>query len=62
MLWPFIFCFLGFALLVGAIICIRFRSEILNRNSIRPWVRTLVSEQVTLPEASLSPKNTAESK
>ncbi|PCH95977.1 MAG: heme ABC transporter permease [Gammaproteobacteria bacterium] len=44
MLWPFLFCFLGFALLVGVIVCIRFRSEILKRNSIRPWVRTLVSE------------------
>jgi heme exporter protein C len=51
MFWPFLFCFLGFALLVGTIICIRFRSEILNRNSIRPWVRTLVSTQTTLPQA-----------
>ena len=42
MLWPFIFCFLGFALLVTTIICIRFRTEILARNSIRPWVRNLV--------------------
>ncbi len=45
MLWPFLFCFLGFALLVATIICIRFRSEILARNSIRPWVRALVAEK-----------------
>jgi len=42
MLWPFVFCFLGFSLLVSAIICIRFRSEILIRNSTRPWVKALV--------------------
>ena len=42
MLWPFIFCFIGFSLLVGVIICLRFRNEILARNSIRPWVRELV--------------------
>ena len=47
MLWPFMFCFFGFVLLVSAIICIRFRSEILARNSIRPWVRTLVSVHLT---------------
>ena len=45
MLWPFIFTFLGFALLVAVIICIRFRSEILARNSIRPWVKALVLEE-----------------
>jgi len=42
MLWPFLFTFLGFVLLVSVIICIRFRSEILARNSIRPWVKSLV--------------------
>ncbi len=42
MLWPFLFSFLGFAFLVAVIIGIRFRSEILARNSIRPWVRSLV--------------------
>lgn len=45
MLWPFIFCFIGFSLLVGVIISLRFRNEILARNSIRPWVRTLVNQQ-----------------
>lgn len=46
MLWPFILSFIGFALLVGVIVCIRFRSEILIRNSIRPWVKTLVAEKI----------------
>ena len=44
MFWPFVFCFLGFALLVATIICIRFRTEILARNSMRPWVRELVEK------------------
>ena len=42
MLWPFIFCFLGFSFIVVTIICIRFRTEILARNAMRPWVQTLV--------------------
>ncbi|WP_440876176.1 heme ABC transporter permease [Thalassotalea sp. PLHSN55] len=42
MLWPFLFTFFGFAFLVAVIICIRFRTEILARNSMRPWVKTLV--------------------
>ncbi|MGB0936642.1 MAG: heme ABC transporter permease [Colwellia sp.] len=45
MLWPFIISFIGFSLLVSVIICIRFRTEILSRNAIRPWVKTLVSEK-----------------
>jgi len=45
MLWPFILCFIGFSLLVGVIVSLRFRNEILARNSIRPWVRELVSQQ-----------------
>lgn len=45
MFWPFAICFVGFALLVTALICVRFRTEILNRNSMRPWVRNLVSTQ-----------------
>jgi len=44
MFWPFVFCFLGFSLLVATIICIRFRTEILARNSMRPWVRELVEK------------------
>jgi heme exporter protein C len=42
MFWPFLVCFIGFAFFVTALICLRFRTEILNRNSMRPWVRELV--------------------
>ena len=45
MFWPFLICFIGFAFLVTALICIRFRTEILTRNSMRPWVRELVTEE-----------------
>lgn len=45
MFWPFLICFIGFSLLVTALICVRFRTEVLNRNSMRPWVRDLVSTQ-----------------
>mgnify|MGYP000159174810 CR=1 FL=1 len=45
MLWPFIVCYLGFVCLIGLIVSIRFRSEILSRNSMRPWVRNLVTEE-----------------
>lgn len=45
MFWPFLVCFIGFAFLVTALICLRFRSEILNRNSMRPWVRELVATE-----------------
>lgn len=46
MFWPFLVCFIGFSFLVAALICLRFRSEILNRNSMRPWVRELVANEV----------------
>lgn len=42
MFWPFVVCFLGFAFLAAAIGCLRFKSEILLRNSTRPWVKQLV--------------------
>ncbi len=45
MFWPFLICFIGFSLLVTALICVRFRTEILNRNSMRPWVRELVMQE-----------------
>jgi heme exporter protein C len=45
MLWPFMVTFIGFALFVAVVICIRFRTEILARNSMRPWVKNLVLEQ-----------------
>ncbi len=47
MYWPFLISFLGFAFLIAVIICIRFRTEILARNSIRPWVKNLVLSQET---------------
>ena len=47
MYWPFLISFLGFAFLITVIICIRFRTEILTRNSLRPWVKNLVSSQET---------------
>jgi len=43
MYWPFLVCFVGFVCLVSWIICIRFRSEILARNAMRPWVRSYVN-------------------
>jgi heme exporter protein C len=44
MLWPFLICFVGFSLLTGALICVRLRTEIIARNSMRPWVRHLLKE------------------
>ena len=45
MYWPFLVCLLGFSLLVTLIISLRFRNEILARNSMRPWVKSLVMAQ-----------------
>ncbi|WP_085283247.1 heme ABC transporter permease [Colwellia chukchiensis] len=45
MFWPFLVCFIGFSFFVTALICLRFRSEVLTRNSMRPWVRTLVANE-----------------
>ena len=42
MYWPFLMCLIGFIFLIAVLICIRFRTEILARNSMRPWVKTLV--------------------
>lgn len=50
MYWPFVLCFLGFAFMVAAIACLRFRTEILDRNSMRPWVKTLVLNEQKLGE------------
>ena len=43
MFYPFVFCFLGFAFLTAVIICMRFKTEILLRNNMRPWVKELVT-------------------
>jgi len=45
MYWPFVLCFFGFALLVGAVACVRFQTEIITRNKMRPWVRNLVTSE-----------------
>ena len=45
MFWPFLVCFIGFSFLVTTLICLRFRTEVLNRNSMRPWVRDLVTSE-----------------
>lgn len=45
MFWPFLVCFIGFTCFVTALICLRFRTEVLNRNSMRPWVRELVANE-----------------
>jgi heme exporter protein C len=45
MLWPFIFSFLGIAMLIAFVICIRFRTEVLARNGMRPWVRELITSE-----------------
>lgn len=43
MLIPFAISFFGFAFLVATLVCIRFRAEIITRNSMRPWVKALVN-------------------
>ena len=45
MYWPFLFCLFGFACLVATLACIRFQTEILDRNKMRPWVRELVTKE-----------------
>ena len=45
MYWPFLFCFFGFCMLAGWIICKRFCNEVLARNAIRPWVKELVMKE-----------------
>ena len=54
MFWPFLICFLGFAFLISTIICIRFRTELLSRNSMRPWVKKLLLSPEKLVPSSLS--------
>ncbi|WOH39359.1 heme ABC transporter permease [Thalassotalea fonticola] len=40
---PFIISLFGFAFLVASLVCVRFRAEIIARNSMRPWVKALVN-------------------
>ena len=39
MLWPLLSMFLGFMLFFGAVLCIRLRGEVLNRERHATWVR-----------------------
>jgi len=41
MYWPFLICLLGFSFFIAAMVCLRFKTEVLARNSMRPWVREL---------------------
>lgn len=45
MLYPLLINILGFGVMIGAITLVRFRAEILARNSMRPWVRSLAISQ-----------------
>ena len=44
MLIPLVINILGFGLMIGALTLVRFRAEILARNSMRPWVRELATK------------------
>ncbi|XQW84444.1 heme ABC transporter permease [Thalassotalea piscium] len=44
MYWPFVMCFFAFVFFAGWIICLRFRTEVLARNAMRPWVKLLVEQ------------------
>lgn len=45
MLIPLLINILGFALMIGALTLVRFRNEIIDRDSMRPWVRDLVARE-----------------
>lgn len=45
MLIPLLINILGFALLIGTLTLIRFRTEVMARNSMRPWVREMVAQE-----------------
>ncbi|TRX54018.1 heme ABC transporter permease [Thalassomonas sp. M1454] len=44
MLRPFLISLFGFAFLAGTLVCMRFRADIIERNSMRPWVKALAKE------------------
>lgn len=43
MLWPLLLNILGLAAFIGALTCVRLKTEILRRESRRPWVLKLVA-------------------
>lgn len=45
MYWPFLICLLGFSFLTAAMTCQRLSTEILARNSMRPWVKNIAITQ-----------------
>jgi len=46
MLWPLLIMIFAFAALLGALTLMRFRNEILTRESHRPWVRQLIQNTI----------------
>ena len=47
MLWPLLVNLLGFALMIAAITLVRFRNEVIARNSMRPWFKELVAKEAS---------------
>ena len=47
MLWPLLCNIFGFAFFFGAVAMVRFRTEIIRRESHRPWVLQLVKQNAT---------------
>jgi hypothetical protein len=42
MLWPLLSMFLGYMLFYGAVLCIRLRGEVLNRERQAVWVKEAI--------------------
>ncbi|MDW2019998.1 heme ABC transporter permease CcmC, partial [Vibrio sp. 704] len=45
MLWPLLLNIFGFAFFFGAVTMVRFRNEIISKESHRPWVRELATDK-----------------
>jgi heme exporter protein C len=45
MLYPLLINIVGFGVMIGAITLVRYRTEILARNGMRPWVRDLATAE-----------------
>ena len=45
MLYPLLINIVGFGVMIGAITLVRYRTEILARNGMRPWVRALATAE-----------------
>ncbi|MGB0895304.1 MAG: heme ABC transporter permease [Parashewanella sp.] len=45
MLYPLLINILGFGLMIGAIVIIRFKAEVIARCSMRPWVKEMALKQ-----------------